>query len=268
MEERNASGIHIEVWERKFFLRVDSFTYTEKHKPAKRPAISIVIALNQPFKITQKAGAAAAFCHSMIIGPQVLRDHFDARESDLWVFDVAINTPEYHDLLSFVQIGQIRELNTQQHESIARLCRAHTWGTPAKELLESVVYCLCEPGCANRFDKRINEVLSLIEKTPSDELSVRSLAASVGLSESRLRGLFTQQLHINLARYIRFSGYWKALLQIEQGKNFTEAAHLAGFHDLSHFNRAVAEFSGFSPSVVLALFGTHAMHHERKIIKR
>jgi methylphosphotriester-DNA--protein-cysteine methyltransferase len=35
---------------------------------------------------------------------------------------------------------------------------------------------------------------------------------------------------------------------LAQGLNFTQAAHEAGFHDLSHYSRAVAGFTGGSPS--------------------
>lgn len=265
MQNINASGIHVEVWDRRFFLQMNSFAYGAAYRPAKRPAISIVMALSKPFLVTLNPSSGLSSCRSMLVGPEVLREGFFAEGSNLWVFDVAAGTPEFRDLCSTIGVGEVRLLNEAQHEAVTGLCLAHDLQKNARSLLQSVVYSLCEPGKGMAIDPRVEQVLAIIDRMPVDEVSVKQLAMDVDLSESRLRALFVTQIHCNLSRYIRFAGFWKALLFIIDGKSFTEAAQQAGFFDQAHFNRAVAEFSGFSPSQGVALFGTLALQRQRRL---
>lgn len=268
MNKINASGIYIEVWERSFFLRVNSFQYSEYYRPAKRPAISIVIALNKPFIVSLIDGAPPTICHSMIVGPDVLRENFIAEEADLWVFDVGIHTQEYHDLMSIIHINEVQILSDAQHRTVVKLCRLHDIDLPARHLLTSVVYSLCQQQPHDWLDTRIHRALTIIDNTTIDELSIATISSQIGLSESRLRALFAKEMGCNLSRYIRFIGFWRAILLVVHGNNFTEAAHSAGFYDLPHFNRVAAEFSGFSPSMGLLLFGTFELHQQRKILSQ
>lgn len=269
MEFCNGRGLHVEVWERRFFVRVSSFRYEARHKPVRRPAISIVVALNRPFTVVLPQGPAPVSCQALVVGPNVVREYVEAVAADLWVFDVWINTAEYWDLLTVVGEGEVRRLTPDQYQALAALCRAHDRTVSARSLLESVVYSLCahrDGGPA--LDARVTAVLAQVDAQPIDELSVVSLAQQVGLSPSRLRALFAQDLHCTLSRYIRLAGFWQTVPLLERGLSFTEAAHAAGFHDLSHYNRVVAEVSGVSPTLTLAIYGTAAMQGRAKKRRR
>ncbi len=84
------------------------------------------------------------------------------------------------------------------------------------------------------------------------------------MSASRLRALFTREMHCTLSRYLRLAALWKSVLLLERGVSFTEAAHAVGFHDLSHFHRAVAEVTGLSPSQSVAIYGPPVRRARKK----
>lgn len=260
MEFRNRRGLYVEAWDRRFFVRVNSFRYEERHKPVRRPAISIVVALNRPFMARLPHEAAPVPCRALLIGPNVLREYVEAVDADLWLFDVWINTPEYWDLQALVGEGEVHPLTPAQYQTISALCLAHDRQDSVRGLFDRVVYSLCahRPG-APALDPRLAAVLAHVEAHAVDEVSVVALARQVGLSPSRLRALFAAQMHCTLPRYIRLAGFWKTIPLLERGLSFTEAAHAVGFHDLSHYHRVVAEVSGLSPTLTLAIYGTAAM---------
>jgi AraC-like DNA-binding protein len=100
-------------------------------------------------------------------------------------------------------------------------------------------------------DERISQVEQAISSTPPTEISMRSLAADVCLSESRLRALFRNATGIPLYRYILWNKIRFATNRIMAGDSVNEAATEAGFADGSHYHKMMVQVFGKSPSTFL-----------------
>lgn len=265
MEYRNGQGLYVQTWQRHLFLRVNTFCYDQRHSPVRRPSVSILVALSQPFRVRLPGQEKEVSSRGLLVGPNVLRDRIAAVDSDLWIFDVSPGSLEYRDLLEEVSQGEVKPLTVTQWQTIAHLCHQYSKCGDARSLLDAVVYSLCDRNATTvAEDARVTKVLKLIERDLLDDWTVASLAKQSGLSKSRLRALFVQQMHCTPSYYQRMAALWKSLPLLERGVSFTEAAHAVGFHDLSHFHRAVTEFTGLSPSLSRAIYGTAGMLTDRK----
>ena len=101
-------------------------------------------------------------------------------------------------------------------------------------------------------DKRIQSLLSNLDQClPGDCIKpiawrASEVAKQVGLSESRFLHLFSDQMGIAWRPYLLWRRTICAVSAITQGKPATEAAHLAGFSDSSHFSRTFRSLFGMS----------------------
>jgi AraC-like DNA-binding protein len=87
-------------------------------------------------------------------------------------------------------------------------------------------------------DPRVQSALNLLKgKYLTKKLSVTDLARQSGLSESRLRHLFTEQVGIPVRRYVLWLRLMTAVQFAVQGEPLTQAAHSAGFSDSAHLCR-------------------------------
>jgi len=93
-------------------------------------------------------------------------------------------------------------------------------------------------------DPRIKEILDLLPSIPDKKISVKDLAYSVCLSESRLIHLFKENIGIPIRRYLLWKRMLDALKIIKGGESLTMAAHLAGFSDYAHFSRTFKKSFG------------------------
>lgn len=100
-------------------------------------------------------------------------------------------------------------------------------------------------------DPRITQITAYMEAHGDDMLGVAKLAAMAGLSPSRFQHVFTQQIGVPFRSYRRWNRIRTAIREILKGRNFTEAAHHAGFTDSAHFSREHRKTFGAQPSVGL-----------------
>lgn len=249
--DHKPSKSRIHFWDRCFFKR-DLFLTGEDDRPSiHRLSVTIVIAGDKPFSI-RGGNYQDKYYHGIILGPDINDTTIEAADSEITSFDTFITTPAYWDLMCTLNGEQARVLTSEELLEAQKLCHENFYKElDQKEvttLFESVVYSLCDKSIAKKIDPRIEDVCQLIEEYPANEISISFLASKINLSESRLRALFKQEMQCALSLYIRNVAVWKTLPMLAQGSNFTEAAHEAGFHDLSHYTRAVAGFTGGSPS--------------------
>lgn len=245
------SKSRIHFWDRCFFKR-DLFLSGEDDRPSiRRLSVTVVVAGDKPFSIRDENNQEKYY-QGLILGPDINDTNIHAIDSETTSFDTFITTPAYWDLMSTLNGEQARPLTPTELLKTQKLCRENFYKELDQDeissLYESVVYALCDRHSAKQIDPRIEDVCQLIEEFPANEISINFLAGKVNLSESRLRALFKQEMQCALSLYIRNVAVWKTLPMLAQGSNFTEAAHEAGFHDLSHYSRAVAGFTGGSPS--------------------
>ncbi|MFV8755399.1 helix-turn-helix domain-containing protein [Nannocystaceae bacterium ST9] len=98
----------------------------------------------------------------------------------------------------------------------------------------------------------VQAVLELLRE-PGERPRVPELAASVGISASRLTHLFGEQVGIPLRGYLLWRRLQRAAAIVRTGASLTEAAHAAGFADSAHLSRTFKAHYGIPPSQVLPL---------------
>jgi AraC-like DNA-binding protein len=108
-------------------------------------------------------------------------------------------------------------------------------------------------GTAQSLDDRVRRVLGLFDACSGEDEAhqVKSLAAKVGLSESRLGHLFKEATGIPLKSYIVLHKLQKAYDAILDGETFTAAALRAGFDSPSHFAYTNKLMTGMSASGII-----------------
>jgi AraC-like DNA-binding protein len=122
---------------------------------------------------------------------------------------------------------------------------------PNPELLEKIVFQLVNNLAGGQppvsRDERIVSVCRLLAAGPA-EMTIRRLADTVFLSESRLRSLFKKNTGVSLHRYIICNRIMVAITSIMNGATIAEAAMSCGFSDTSHFHKMLLQMFGVSPS--------------------
>ncbi|MBN2435788.1 MAG: helix-turn-helix transcriptional regulator [Spirochaetes bacterium] len=99
---------------------------------------------------------------------------------------------------------------------------------------------------ANPSDYRIIKLLRYINGTEDKNISVKVFADYVNLSESRLIHLFSEEVGIPIRRYLLWKKLYLAMQTIFEGKDFTYAAHQAGFSDSAHLSRTFKKMFGLT----------------------
>ena len=98
----------------------------------------------------------------------------------------------------------------------------------------------------------VDEVLlRLPDLVEVGSVDVSRLAATIGISTSRLTHVFTTEVGIPLRSYARWLRLLRATEYLSEGVTITEAAHAAGFADAAHFSRAFKAMFGLAPSEVM-----------------
>ena len=241
----------IHFWDRCFYKRDLFLSGDYDRSPIHRLSVTVVIAGDKPFSI-QDENNQEQHCQGIILGPDLNDTSIHAINSETTTFDAFITTPAYWDLMSTLNGEQTRSFTPTELLKTQKLCN-ESFNEELNQiqiasLFDSIIYALCDRNIATKSDPRIEEVCRLIEEYPANEITIKFLAGKINLSESRLRALFKQEMQCALSLYIRNVAVWKTLPMLAKGSNFTEAAHEAGFYDLSHYSRAVAGFTGGSPS--------------------
>ena len=87
-----------------------------------------------------------------------------------------------------------------------------------------------------------------------------ALAEAVGLSESRFRHLFREELGVNLKRFQLHLKCQRALTLWRDGMSLTDLALAAGFYDQPHLNRTLRAMFDTLPSRYARAFPIQVEH--------
>ncbi len=98
-------------------------------------------------------------------------------------------------------------------------------------------------------------LLRLPDLVEGGRVDVSDLAATIGVSTSRLTHVFSSEVGIPLRSYARWLRLVRATERLAEGASITDAAHEARFADGAHFSRVFREMFGLTPSEVM-LAGT------------
>ena len=105
------------------------------------------------------------------------------------------------------------------------------------------------------LDTRLANVIGALRRTPEVALSVECVAATQGLSSSRLMHLFAEQMGIPYRRYRLWCRLQSSMRNVAAGQNLTTAAIAAGFSDSQHFSREFRRSLGVPASGLLRRVG-------------
>lgn len=123
-----------------------------------------------------------------------------------------------------------------------------------KQLVMDVLLALNpQPLVALPWDQRIQLACEYIKRcVPHQIPTIADVALQVGLSESRLMHLFSQQLGLSMRQYILWLRIRYAIKLWMQGKTLIEIALESGFSDQAHFTRTLRRMVDFAPSLLKA----------------
>lgn len=101
------------------------------------------------------------------------------------------------------------------------------------------------------IDERVSQSVALIRAELENNVSVKEIAASVELSESRFSHLFTENLRVPVRRYLLWMKLRDAMHLLARGVSLTDTAYEAGFSDSAHLTRTFRQMLGITPSALL-----------------
>ena len=105
-------------------------------------------------------------------------------------------------------------------------------------------------------DERLLVALDKIESELPGQISLKSLAHHVCLSEDRFLHLFSEQLGLPLRPYILHQRMMRATAEVLDGRSITQAAVNTGFSDTAHFSRTFLKLTGLHPSIIKSYRGS------------
>lgn len=238
---------------RRFLLVAQSFTLDRRKHPYRRLSATLILTRKAPVRL--RAGTEEVTGHALLIAPDVERRQIVGADSEVAILDVSVGTPEFSALRSALCPGGVRVLDIDRFTDMAPIMatafRRSLTGLEVEELFRSAIGLASDGGGHEDLDPRVRQALTVIDELPFDELSPESLASCVGLSASRLRHLFREQLGCALTRYQRWSATWKAAVLLTESESLTRLAHQIGFYDLAHLDHAFMDIFGLSPSLLL-----------------
>jgi len=103
-----------------------------------------------------------------------------------------------------------------------------------------------------QLDERVEKAINFITKSTIKGFKVKKIALEVGLSESRLRHLFKEQVGQSIQNFIMWMRVIDSLNDVLKGKKLIETAYDYGFSDPSHMTKSFIEIIGVAPSKIKA----------------
>lgn len=95
-------------------------------------------------------------------------------------------------------------------------------------------------------DPRIARSIAWAERRLDAPISLRDVAACMGLSPGRARHLFVQETGLPFRTYLLWLRLTRALELFAEGASLTDAAHGAGFADSAHLSRTFRRMFGIA----------------------
>lgn len=240
---------------RRFLLLAQSFVLDRAHNPYRRLSATLLIACKHPFRL-ETGNDKIIETYAALIAPDVPRHRIIAEDSDIAIFDMPIETPEFAALKPLLSQVNVTAFALDRFTTLLPDLRLgfseHLSHSQVETLFDAAIIALCGHKLKReRLDPRVIKVIELINGLPFDEAPVICLAQRLQISPSRLQHLFKEQLGTTLSHYRRWAAVWRAGWLLSKGCQLTTIAHQIGFYDLAHLDHAFAEIFGLSPSTLI-----------------
>ncbi|HEU0196062.1 MAG TPA: helix-turn-helix domain-containing protein [Nevskiaceae bacterium] len=192
------------------------------------------MAARRPFEL--EAGDYAPLkARAALIGPGVPRRRIVARDGDIAIFDLPIDSPGIQPLCQLLRAREVVELDARRFGALLPLLER---GLAGRLQTNEVAWACCTAIRAaggvdaprRDLDPRVSRAVTLMGELPLDCDGPREVARHLHLSPSRLRHLFHQHMGTSVGYYHRWTATWRAALMMSQGSPLTEVAHAIGFY--------------------------------------
>jgi AraC family transcriptional regulator len=107
------------------------------------------------------------------------------------------------------------------------------------------------PAPAEPVDTRVANAIAHARAQLHRGVTLASAAEAAALSPSRLRHLFMQETGTGFRVYVLWLRLNAAIQAAQAGRNWTEAAHEAGFADSAHLTRTFKRMFGINPAALV-----------------
>jgi AraC-like DNA-binding protein len=220
----------------------------------KHPVIQLVVAVEGTFRIRAQETDEWIYKRGLLIKPNHPHQ-CDATDVPILSLDIEADSALGARILSQVfEKSPVLDYPSETFNQIDfqifhRLLLAQEW----HELYAYVkgIFRLADVPQSNPRDERIDQVLAHIHENIHHTLTTEQLMDVACLSESRLLHLFKARMGLPIRNYILWYRLKVAFERAMQGASLTEAAHIAGFSDQSHFTRSCISMVGVPPSSLL-----------------
>ena len=246
------AGVTIYYWPCSLVLLARSLILDRPTGPL---SATLRIACGEPYTIEVEGRTLRT--RASLVAPKAERKRVIAQNSDIALFYLPVDMPEYAGLKSVLGDQPVLDLPIADFEPyLPTIRRAMTETLPPAEIraladrMVETVTGRNMPG-VEPIDPRVTAACRVLDELPLSEVTVDAVAGQVHLSPSRLRELFKRQTGFTLGEYARWRAVWRAALYWKRGRTLTDVAVRAGFHDLAHADRAFNEVFGMNPSTAI-----------------
>jgi AraC-like DNA-binding protein len=219
------------------------------------PAIQITLAQDRPVLLRSAADGEWAEYHGAVV-----RHHrsqqFDGRGASVAQIFIEPETEAGHALIARQGEEPIRGLTPAPVAAPAAplfACfHASKEEVPMIAATQTVIAQLAVSATSRAAtDHRVPRVLEALRTRLQVALSLAQGAALVHLSPGRFRHLFVEQTGTSFRAYVLWLRLLAALQVFNQGHNWTNAAHPAGFADSTHLSRTFRCVFGVTPVMLI-----------------
>lgn len=238
---------------RRLLTLARSFLLDRAASPYRRLSATLFLACGAPFQLEVGDGITLN-ARAALLAPKVRRRRTVAIDSEIAIFDVPIGTPEFAALAPTLATQQILALDFERFAHLVPTLLRGLAGKLSCAEVDAAFRAVVEVitgavPVVRQLDPRVLAAFDAIDELPLDQIS--GLAKRLGLSASRLRHLFQEEIGCSVTHYARWIAVWKAARLWKQGTPFTELAREVGFYDLAHLDHAFIETFGVNPSTVI-----------------
>lgn len=212
--------------------------------PHRNAAATLAIALEAPFRLAiaskdKRLGPRETQWTALI--PPGAWHHLQAKGTIAFL---------YLDPLS----SDLKTLRTQEFPASGKAAGAVLLGRMKRDTVEAIGRSFhLWPHAIPPADSRISAFVNALEQQPEDFPTLQHAAVRVGVSASRCQALLKAHLGMPFRRYRLWRRMARALCDVANGSNLTQAAHAVGFNSSAHFSTAFKTMFGLAPSTLLAL---------------
>ena len=246
------AGVKIYYWPCSLLLTAPSLLLDRPTGPL---SATLRISCREPYTI--EVAGETRVTRASLVAPKAERKRIIAPNSDIALFYLPLQAPRHAALRALIKDRKLVDLPIELFAPLLPRIRAamlHVQpATEIKALARDVVEAITGQPVPedDAMDPRIAKACAVLDELPLRDAHIGTVASRVHLSPSRLRELFRQEVGFTIGEYARWRATWRAVLHWKRGLTLTDVALEAGFHDLSHADKAINEVFGINPSTLI-----------------